>query len=169
MAALSSLPSPYPFDLPATDNLRPPSKRGRSSREPSSDHQHTQPLKKQKVHLQRFPQSKALSPTHTGKEFSTSSKVALTRLRKSHDVRPPFNGAQSTDCNDHLALEGGNAAIGSAEVTEKVEARNLRSHDGGSRSKSELALYFTNYDDILSMEARDPGMMISIYCQLESA
>lgn len=163
MAAISSLPSPYPFDLPATDNLRPSSKRGRASREPSSDHQHNQPLKKQKVDLQRFPQSKALSPTHT------PPKVALTRLRKSHDVRPPFNGAQSTDCNDHLALEGGNTAIGNAEATEKVEARNLRSHDGGSRSKSELALYFTNYDDILSMEARDPGMMISIYCQLESA
>lgn len=84
-------------------------------------------------------------------------------------MRPPFNGAQSTTCNNHLALEGGNTAIESAEVTERVEARNLRSHDGGSRSKSELALYFTNYDEILSMEARDPGMMISIYCQLESA
>lgn len=168
MAALSSLPSPYPFDLPATDNLRPSSKRGRPSREPSSDHQHTQPLKKQKVHLQRFPQSKAVSPIRSARKFSAPPKVALTRLRKSHDVRPPFNGAQSTDCNNDSALEGGNTAIGSAEATEKVEARNLRSHDGGSRSKSELALYFTNYDEILSMEARDPGMMISVYCQLES-
>lgn len=79
-----------------------------------------------------------------------------------------MNGAQSTDCNDDLALEGGKTAIESTEVIEKVEARNLRSHDGGSRSKSELALYFTNYDEILSMEARDPGMMISIYRQLES-
>lgn len=169
MAALSSRPSAYTFELPAPDNLRPSSKRGRSSRESSSDHQHTQPLKKQKVHLQRFPQPQAVSPTHTEKEFSTPPKVALKRLRKSHDVRPPCNGVQSTDCNDHLALEGGITAIGSVEVTEKVEARNLRSHDGGSRSKSELALYFSNYDEILSMEARDPGMMISIYCQLESA
>lgn len=168
MAALSSLPNPYPFDLTATDNLRPSSKRGRPSRELSSDHQHTQPLKKQKVNLQRFPQPKAASPIRTGKEFSNPPKVALTRLRKSHDVRPPFNGAQSTDCNDDLALEGGNTAIGSTYVTEKVEARNLRSHDGGSRSKSELALYFNNYNEILSMEARDPGMIISIYCQLES-
>lgn len=168
MAALSSLPSPYPFDLSATDNLRPSSKRGRPSREPSSEHQHTQPLKKQKVHLQRFPQPKAVSPIPTGKEFSTLPKVALTRLRKSREVRPLFNGAQSTDCNKDLALEAGNTAIGSAEVSEKVEARNLRSHDGGSRSKSELALYFTNYDEILSMEARDPGMMISVYCQFKS-
>lgn len=156
------------LDLPATGNPRPSSKRGRPPRELSPAHQHTQPLKKQKVHIQPFPQPKAVSPIRTGKEFSTPPKVALARLGKSDDVRPPFNGAKSTDCNNNLALEDGNTAIGSAEVAEKMEARNLRSHDGGSRSKSELALYFTNYDEILSMEARDPGMMISIYCQLES-
>lgn len=165
MAAFSN---PYSFDLPATDNPRPSSKRGRSQRELSSAHDHTQPLKKQKVHLQRYPQSKPISPIRTGKGFSIPPKVALTRLQKSHDVRPPFNGAKSTDCSNDLALEGGDTAINSAEAAEKVEARNLRSHDGGSRSKSELALYFTNYDEILSMEARDPGMMISLYFQLES-
>lgn len=167
MPAFSSLPSPYSFDnLPATDNPRPSSKRGRPPHELSSADQHNQPLKKQKVHLQRFPQPKAVSPIRTGKKFSTPPKVALTRLRKTHDVRPPLNGAKSTNVNNNLALEGGNTAIGSAEVAEKVEARNLRSHDGCSRSKSELALYFTNYDEILSREARDPGMTISIYCQL---
>ncbi|KAL4784714.1 something about silencing, SAS, complex subunit 4-domain-containing protein [Aspergillus varians] len=30
--------------------------------------------------------------------------------------------------------------------------RSLRSHDGGSRAKSELALYFPNYDQLLSLE-----------------
>lgn len=162
---LSSPPNHYSFDLPATDNPRPSSKRGRPPRELSSALQHSQPLKKQKVHLQRFPQPKAVSPI---REFSTPPKVALTGLRKSHDVRLPFNGAKSTDCSNDLAPEGANLAIGSAEVAEKVEARNLRSHDGGSRSKSELALYFTNYDEILSMEARDPGMMMSVYRQLGS-
>lgn len=168
MAAFSSPPNPYSFDLPATDNPRPASKRGRPPRELSSALQHTQPLKKQKVHQQRFPQPQAVSPIRTGKEFSTPPKVALTRLGKSHDVRPPFNGAKSTDCSNDLAPEGANTAIESAGVAEKVEARNLRSHDGGSRSKSELALYFTNYDELLSMEARDPGMMISVYRQLGS-
>ncbi|KAL9578353.1 MAG: hypothetical protein Q9212_005772 [Teloschistes hypoglaucus] len=32
----------------------------------------------------------------------------------------------------------------------KVDKRSLRSHDGGSRFKSELALYFADYDEILT-------------------
>ncbi|OKL58356.1 hypothetical protein UA08_06133 [Talaromyces atroroseus] len=33
-----------------------------------------------------------------------------------------------------------------------AEKRSLRSHNGGSRSKSELALYFPNYEQIISLE-----------------
>ena len=36
--------------------------------------------------------------------------------------------------------------------------RSLRSHDGGSRSKSELAQYFPNFDEIINPEAREKGM-----------
>jgi Something about silencing, SAS, complex subunit 4 len=34
----------------------------------------------------------------------------------------------------------------------RPEKRSLRSHDGGSRSKSELAAYFPNYEQIISLE-----------------
>ncbi|GAM43394.1 hypothetical protein TCE0_050f18172 [Talaromyces pinophilus] len=37
-------------------------------------------------------------------------------------------------------------------TTRAPEKRSLRSHDGGSRSRSELALYFPNYEQILSLE-----------------
>lgn len=41
----------------------------------------------------------------------------------------------------------------SASVTTQApEKRSLRSHDGGSRSRSELALYFPNYEQIISLE-----------------
>lgn len=36
--------------------------------------------------------------------------------------------------------------------TQAPEKRSLRSHDGGSRSRSELALYFPNYEQIISLE-----------------
>lgn len=36
--------------------------------------------------------------------------------------------------------------------------RSLRSHDGGSRSKSELAQYFPNFDEIINPEAKEKGM-----------
>jgi hypothetical protein len=37
------------------------------------------------------------------------------------------------------------------------EARSLRSKDGGSRIKSELAIYFGNYDEIINDAPRTPG------------
>lgn len=37
------------------------------------------------------------------------------------------------------------------------EARSLRSKDGGSRIKSELAIYFGNYDEIINDAPRIPG------------
>ena len=40
------------------------------------------------------------------------------------------------------------------ETLNKVDKRSLRSHDGGSRSKSELALYFPNYDELVSIEPK---------------
>ena len=42
----------------------------------------------------------------------------------------------------------------SQQVNDK---RTLRSQDGGSRSRSELSLYFTNYEQMLSLEPAKPG------------
>ena len=46
------------------------------------------------------------------------------------------------------------ASLQTAETLKQVEKRSLRSHDGGSRSKSELALYFPNYDELVSIEPK---------------
>lgn len=167
MAAFSSLStSSCPGQLensPATENHKPSTKRGKRLRDLSSAQHYTQPLKKQKVHPHSFRQQKAVSPTHSGKDFPVSRKVALTRLQKAPDLCPPFNGAISTDHSKISAPEGTSIAVGNVGNAERLEARNLRSHDGGSRSKSELAMYFPNYDDILSMQTRNPGMITSIY------
>lgn len=39
----------------------------------------------------------------------------------------------------------------------KDEKRKLRSEHGSTRSKTELAQYFQNFDDLLSLEPEDPG------------
>jgi hypothetical protein len=45
-----------------------------------------------------------------------------------------------------------------AQITPATrERRSLRSHDGGSRAKSELALYFPNYEQLLSLEPPKTG------------
>ena len=52
-----------------------------------------------------------------------------------------------------------NAAQYQAElaVPQLEERRKLRSKDGGSRSKSELAMFFSNYEQMLSLEPPKPG------------
>ncbi|EEH46439.2 uncharacterized protein PADG_02537 [Paracoccidioides brasiliensis Pb18] len=44
------------------------------------------------------------------------------------------------------------------------EKRSLRSNDGGSRSKSELAMYFQNYEQIVSLEPIKPAFDLSRIC-----
>ena len=42
------------------------------------------------------------------------------------------------------------------------EKRSLRSHDGGSRPcRSELALFFNNFDQLLNLEPPNPGMFVN--------
>lgn len=52
------------------------------------------------------------------------------------------------------AETGQPASDGTATTAEK---RSLRSQAGGSRSKSELAMYFQNYEQMLSLEPPKPG------------
>lgn len=64
-----------------------------------------------------------------------------------------IGGGEIATRNDNL-LKGGTP---SSTTVVGRERRSLRSHDGGSRSKSELALYFQNYEQILSLEPVKPG------------
>lgn len=154
-------------ELPATDiqhNPSPATKRGKHNRDLSSADHHTQPLKKQRLHPDAFLHSKAIAQNRRGKDFLvlrgvTRNPVAqVESLRQPDHVRPPFNGAKAADLNNDQTPKDDCIAVGNAVPTGRLEKRNLRSHDGGSRSKSELALYFSNYDELVSTETKDPGL-----------
>lgn len=49
-----------------------------------------------------------------------------------------------------------------ASVDTRSGRRSLRSTDTGSRCKSELAQYFHNYEQIISLEAPEPGKSLDI-------
>jgi hypothetical protein len=49
-------------------------------------------------------------------------------------------------------------APASASAPSSQDKRSLRSHDGGSRLKSDLAIYFANYDDIIAGVPKESGM-----------
>ncbi|KAL4814105.1 something about silencing, SAS, complex subunit 4-domain-containing protein [Aspergillus spinulosporus] len=72
-----------------------------------------------------------------------SSKPKNTRPARGSAVPPPSDESAPQS----LAVP---AVTADRAVPEK--RRSLRSHDGGSRARSELALYFPNYDQIMSLE-----------------
>ena len=48
-------------------------------------------------------------------------------------------------------------AVSHTRKLAKPEKRSLRSHDGGSRSRTELSTYFHNYEQMISLEPAAPG------------
>lgn len=51
----------------------------------------------------------------------------------------------------------GNSLAVPPTTAPNTEKRSLRSQDGGSRLKSDLAIYFPNYDDIITDAPKKPG------------
>ena len=76
-----------------------------------------------------------------------------------------INGVQST-----LSIRDGGIATPQSQVStpaaeeavtqtqKRADKRTLRSQDGGSRLKSELFIYFPNYDDIINDAPTEDGM-----------
>jgi hypothetical protein len=62
---------------------------------------------------------------------------------------PRRSSVGDTDTISRPSLPNGAALV--------PERRLLRSHDGGSRSKSELAMYFPNYEQMISLELPKSG------------
>ena len=89
--------------------------------------------------------------------------------RTTSAVQPPSNG---TIIAPHSHLTNGDTqplTIDTSSSTKpgrnaEKDKRTLRSHDGGSRSKSELAQYFPNFDDIVSNEPKEVGALTLIHC-----
>ena len=51
-------------------------------------------------------------------------------------------------------------APASTASSQSQDKRSLRSHDGGSRLKSDLVIYFSNYDDIIAGVPKADGMSL---------
>jgi hypothetical protein len=72
--------------------------------------------------------------------------------KKAHET-PPKPDVVADDGHH----DGSHHGLKACNITAAVEKRSLRSNDGGSRSKSELAMYFQNYEQILSLDPVKPG------------
>ena len=113
------------------------------------------------------------SPAEEGLESSgiiiRKDKIAVqpasdgTIVEERHPVvQRPANQLVPDPVNTHnnsaFGVAGEEKAFVHGRKVKDDSKRSLRSHDGGSRSKSELAQYFPNFDEIINPEAKEKGM-----------
>ena len=167
-------------DVPPTDaqhNPQPKARRGKRPRDSSPGSQSNVSIKKQKI----TPPKQSDRSTDVAKRKALNSlplrdkadtKDAVTS-RQSHPPQTQVNGTKSsTTTTSTSTLPDGHPTIKLQKFTvnttagaNQADKRSLRSHDGGSRSKSELALYFPNYDELVSIEPKEPGTLQSQFLQ----
>ncbi|EEA18686.1 hypothetical protein TMatcc_010775 [Talaromyces marneffei ATCC 18224] len=92
----------------------------------------------------------ATSTTTAGNSTIPTETTTSRSLR--HKAHPVIiaDDATTTKAKNDAGVDAKSKPTNS--TTQAPEKRSLRSHDGGSRSRSELALYFPNYEQIISLE-----------------
>jgi hypothetical protein len=115
------------------------------------------PRKRQKTVLQR--QQHVLQPKESRKHETPAAvlkpETVLASRRRTSAAQPLINGTIVADAASQTP--SANDTQGTSQRKGDVK-RSLRSHDGGSRSKSELAWYFPNYEQLISNEPHEKGM-----------
>jgi hypothetical protein len=118
------------------------------------------------------------SPVYKQREHEALAVAAGRGSRGSRvtsAVQPAATGTISSASDDATTANGtgdatpfrvdsttqGHKKAPQPKSTRDTEKRSLRSHDGGSRSRSELSLYFPNYEDLISNEPKEPGTCLS--------
>ncbi|MCJ1380832.1 hypothetical protein MMC17_003941 [Xylographa soralifera] len=103
--------------------------------------------------------TKSLSPSEKSPGGVTLSTTSALFTSRTNSAEQPL--ANSTITTNSLTLANEQLSVNSTVKHHRgsngklVDKRTLRSHDGGSRSKSELSLYFHNYEDLISNEPKN--------------
>jgi len=90
----------------------------------------------------------------------SSAQNAVTqpgRTRKAAPALQALNGTTTSPSQIVSQVPSNATGVQALDVRPQVDKRYLRSADGGSRSKSELALYIPNYEELVSIEPKKPG------------
>ena len=175
MAALSSRPSLRSSNrnntllnqVPPTHADQNPltnSQRGKRTRRSSIGSQSNTSVKRLRLGLPDPTRSRHVSETCASKPLPirgrSATQDALTQVGRLRKPNPPqhINGTTIATQNAQSYNKNATPPIDTKDVSNQNDKRNLRSHAGCSRSKSELALYFPNYDELVSIEPKEPGM-----------
>ncbi len=148
----------------ADQNLLAKSRRGKHTRDSSLAGQSNTSVKRLKLGLPDPTRSRDVSTKNIPKSLPirdrSAARDAATQAGRSRNPdRPQYINGTTTTAAQNVQSFNNNAAltVNTTDVSSQNDKRSLRSHDGGSRSKSELALYFPNYDELVSIEPKEPG------------
>ncbi|KAL9129272.1 MAG: hypothetical protein Q9217_002219 [Psora testacea] len=156
---------------PATEDVQVPpshSRRGKRTRDSSSvgyeSNASSKKLKSEaEVPTPRIAQSKSQAlkflPIRDRQPVTEEGVTQVVRSRKPDPVlvQAPLNGlTHHGNSPNGVFHKGINQNL--PPFANQLDKRSLRSHDGCSRSKSELAPYFSNYDELISIEPQRPGI-----------
>ncbi len=168
-------------EVPPTDiqqNPLPNTRRGKRGRDSSPGSASNASVKKQKAKerddtLPKAVRSEVQKSLPIRDRSSTDAVTQVGRSRRSEppvqeqQQHQPVNGSITAAQNAQSFANNKKFSINTNGTTNtngngaQPEKRSLRSQAGGSRSKSELALYFTNYDELVSIEPKEPGESIA--------
>lgn len=106
--------------------------------------------------------AKSISPTK--KPSATLPTTSSVNSQIATAYQPPANGTivpndTSNTKNGSSICEStrARAVKDSKKAAGEVDKRTLRSQNGGSRSKSELSLYFPNYEELIGNKPKEIG------------
>lgn len=102
----------------------------------------------------------ALPPTLiSSTDVSTNPSITTSPL-ESPSGKPQYEQIKIIEARAKASIRGGSLA------PSHDERRKLRSEDGGSRAKTELAQYFPDFEEMLSLKPADPGREPWLHCNL---
>ncbi|MCJ1352393.1 MAG: hypothetical protein MMC33_002377 [Icmadophila ericetorum] len=90
----------------------------------------------------------AASSDHSSANSTVNSRIISA-------VQPSANGTSITNGDLPHRPATQTAPSQTSNTSKEVDKRTLRSQGGGSRSRSELALYFPNYDELIGNEPKE--------------
>lgn len=155
---LTEVPRSHADQNPLTD-----SRRGKHTRGSSFESQNNPSVKRLRLGHPDPTRSRHVSKICASKSLPIrdrpAAQNATPQAGKSRKPDRPQHINGTTAAIQHVQSINNNPTltVNNKDVSSQNDKRSLRSHDGCSRSKSELALYFPNYDELVSIEPKDPG------------
>lgn len=125
---------------------------------PSVDHD-VNPLKRRKPNAATFQSPNPIVQSFTGHRFPVGNGLVahIDKIANPNHTQADANDSRNASARSQPSKKRHDHVVNGVGTTITVDKRSLRSHDGTAHLKSDLSLYFANYDELLSTEVKKSG------------